>query len=384
MATGSLRLLGLVGILALMGCSGDSASDAFEPTPQPVEGSTPIGFVGSMQEETAVTRATLPEKGVNSFTVYGFKNRAYDAADGYTGPQQVFPGYVVNYIANSASTTTTNSDNWEYVNQQPAGQDEQTVKYWDWSAKAYRFFAVAGTSRTNTVTGTYIPDATNPHAYEVTYRADAQNEADVPYYSHLWFSAGGPGEKPFGQPVQLQFIKPLSKVRIVFIFEENIDPGTTYATANTLTDISFRPTSGNTIKLKGNVTVTYHLIGTETTETFAATAEAEGTTTFTTDYYTTKEVGGETVYPYYNANGHTPKEYTVLPVTGQGTYRLTVSVDGEPKTTIVPAEFMDWQPSYEYTYIFKIHVDKSVEISSVQSAFTQWTMHEAEHTVHNW
>lgn len=361
-------------------CDHDAAQDMVLPEPEPVvEESTPIAFAAKQADEAAVTRAALSDKGVTTFKVYGFKNMT-SLAD----YQPVFPGYTVNWVTGSGGSSTTNSSGWEYVNQQPAGQDEQTVKYWDWNAKAYRFFAVAGTSRTNTVTGTYIPDATNPHAYEVTYRADAQNEADVPYYSHLWFSAGGPGEKPFGQPVQLEFIKPLSKVRIVFIFEENINPGTTYATANTLTDISFRPTSGNTIKLKGNVTVTYHLIGTETTETFAATAEAEGTTTFTTDYYTTKEVGGETVYPYYNANGHTPKEYTVLPVTGQGTYRLTVSVDGEPKTTIVPAEFMDWQPGYEYTYIFKIHVDKSVEISSVQSAFTQWTMHEAEHTVHNW
>jgi len=59
-------------------------------------------------------------------------------------------------------------------------------------------------------------------------------------------------------------------------------------------------------------------------------------------------------------------------------------VNGDPKTTVVSAEYMDWKPGYEYTYIFKIHVDGGVSISSVQAAFTPWVFHEKPRTVYNW
>ena len=45
---------------------------------------------------------------------------------------------------------------------------------------------------------------------------------------------------------------------------------------------------------------------------------------------------------------------------------------------------MNWLPGYQYTYIFKVHVDGSVDIDSVQSAFKEWTDHTADHTVYNW
>lgn len=374
------------------GCSSDAdvATDSGEVM-APTSG-VPIAFTAMQQEEQAVTRAALADKGVTAFTVYGFKNMSHDETNGYTDPQLVFPGYTVKWADNTAATSTTNSNGWEYVNQQALGKEEQTIKYWDWAAEAYRFFAVAGATGTNEVKGVYE----TPEIYKVTYKADANKVNDTPYYSHLWFSTGKPNYPTFGQPVQLEFIKPLSKVRIIFIFEEYDGPavipasGTSYAcaTSTELTDISFSPTNGNTIKLKGDVTVRYPLTGADATETFEATAEAEGITAFTQDYFeeTTKEI--ESVeynyYPYKNAGENGPKEYTVLPVTGQGTYTLLVNVDGEPKSTIVPAEYMNWKPGYLYTYIFKVHADKGVSISSVQSAFTKWEIHYANHTIYNW
>jgi hypothetical protein len=370
-----------------IGCSQDDAGVPGGNGELPSGLATPIAFTANRQDEQAITRATPLEgtdgSGITSFTVFGFKNMGVEGSD-YTEPQQVFPGYTVKWVTNTVNTSTTNSDGWEYVNQQAAGKDEQTIKYWDWNAKAYRFFAIAGTSNTNIPTGTYKPNNVNPDRYEVTYEANAEKEAEIPYYSHLWFSDGSPGQTPFGQPVQLVFIKPLSWVRIMFIFEENTEPDATHETNTTLTDITFCPSNGNTIKLNGNVFVSYPLTGTGTTETFAATSEAEGILALTQDYYETKTVGGETVYPYYNASGHTPREYTVLPVADQDSYKLTVRVNGEPKTTIVPAEFMDWLPGYKYTYIFKVHGDGSVGISSVQSAFKEWISHTESHTVYNW
>lgn len=357
------------------------------PTPEEPDANLPILFSASQPEEENVTRGNgLEEKNVTSFKVYGFKNMDYDEENGYGDPQTVFPGYIVNWVTNSANTTTSNTNGWEYVNQQARDDEEQTIKYWDWSSNAYRFFGVAGATRTNVVTGQEVTNGSIKY-YEVTYQADAKKEEETPYYSHLWFSTGNPTVYPqrqFGQPVQLEFIKPLSKVRFMFIFE---DPS--LASTTELTEKHFLPTNGTTIKTKGDVTVSYPLTGTGLTETFAASGEPEGLTEFNQDYYASvgydENDPPKVVSPYLGAvEANKNKVYTVLPVTGQGTYTLNVYVNGEPKKTIVPAEYMDWKPGYQYTYVFKIHVDGGVSISSVQSAFTQWTINESEHTVYNW
>jgi hypothetical protein len=141
--------------------------------------------------------------------------------------------------------------------------------------------------------------------------------------------------------------------------------------------------------MKGRVAVSFPLTGTNTSETFAADAESSGLTELTQDYYTavTKDENLIVVSPYLNASdseSQLNREYDVLPSTGQGTYTLTVSVNGEPKTTIVPAEYMDWKPGYLYTYIFKVNTNGAVIIDTVQSAFTSWIIHENPHTVYNW
>lgn len=367
-----------------VGC-GSASEEEVLPSPPPVQ-ETSIALSGNLSDEATVTRAEGLEHHYTSFKVWAFKN----TNDEYTESQTVMNGYYVNWIINSAGTSTTNSHDWEYVNQQPMGQIEQTVKYWDWTATAYRFFGVAGASSINPVTGAYKTHnpgtADEYQSYDLTYEADARQESSIPYYSHMWFSTGNTADYPgkeFGKPVQLQFIKPLSKVRFIFIFENPDDAATTE-----LSGMDFRPSSKTTIKLIGKVTVSYPLTGTSTKEAFSATGEASGMTAMTKDYYKEtdiREENGKVIAPYYGAEkGNYEKVYSVFPATNQGTYTLTVNINGEPKTTVVPAEFMNWLPGYSYTYIFKIHVDGSVTIDMVQSAFTAWTTHEADHTVYNW
>ena len=379
-----IALLMTAAALLLCSCSHDDAT-VEQSVPEPVEQGTPIAFATQQQEEQTVTRAPLKDK-VQVFKVYGFKNNG-PVGSPYSTYQEVFPGYLVKWVANTAGTSTTNTNDWEYVNQQDVGQDEQTIKYWDWSASAYRFFGVAGADGTNEVTGAYTNEN---QAYKLTYEADATQPAQeekVPYYSHLWFSTGNLADyadKQFGQPVQLVFVKPLSKVCFKFIFE---DPN--LAEVTELSGQDFRPTNGNTIKNKGDVTVTYPLTGNATEEVFSTTSEDEGITTMSKDYYKASDISkndqDKVIAPYFGAEeGNYEKVYTVLPAKNQGTYTLTVDVNGDPKTAIVPEEFMDWLPGYSYTYIFKIHVDGSVEISAVQSAFTKWEDHTATHTVYNW
>ena len=45
---------------------------------------------------------------------------------------------------------------------------------------------------------------------------------------------------------------------------------------------------------------------------------------------------------------------------------------------------MSWLPGYSYTYIFKITEEGGVEIGWVETAVTDWTEMNADHTVYNW
>ena len=356
---------------------GPASEEEVLPSPPPVQ-EAPIVLSGNLSEEATVTRAEGLETYYQSFKVWAFKNPTVSTV------QMVMDEYTVNWIANTANTTTSNTDNWEYVNQQLLGDTEQSIKYWDFSAQAYRFFGVAGASETNVPVGVYKPNATSPTSFEVSYTSDAEDESSIPYYSHLWY-----GESDdYGKPVQLVFIKPLAKVRFIFIFEEPAK-----AAETELTYPDFRPSNGNTIKMKGKVEVTYSLTGSASGETFSADAEAEGITAFTKDYYEKKvddDVDPSIIIPPYLGADITAsafeKVYTVLPTPqGQSSYTLTVSVNGDPKTAVVPAEFMTWLPGYLYTYIFKVHVDGSVTIDNVQSAFTLWINHSKEdYRVYNW
>ena len=371
---GPIRPIALIGLIALIGCSVDNGG---EDTPLPTEQLVPIALGGAMQDEQQVTRSgdgiPLKDK-TTTFTVYGFKDTG---AETY---QQVFPGYRVLWTENSVATTSTNSDGWEYVGQQLPGSQEQTVKFWDYGATAYRFMGVTGTG----VTGAY-GSGDQAGSYLLTFNADSDDEDATPYYSHLWYREIS--SEDIGKAVQLEFLKPFCKVRFMFTFENPADTATT-----TLTDKSFHPTNGTTIKTEGDITVSYPLTG-ATTETLIVSEDAGGIVGFEQDYYERVTWNDEVtpthvVSPYYDADHAATalsKWYTVLPATGQGTYTLEVGVNGDPKTAVVPAEFMEWLPGYSYTYVFKLHVDGGVSIGAVQSAFTSWVEgNEGSHPVYNW
>ena len=151
---GHIRPISLIGLISLFGLISCSNEDSVEPTPMPID-NTPIIFTALQQEAQTVTRGDNEDNGASAvtrsplynitsiFNVYGYKNMGYEEGSDpidYTEPQQVFPGYIVKWQENSTNTTVTNTNGWEYVNQQDAGNDEQSIKYWDWSSTAYRFF----------------------------------------------------------------------------------------------------------------------------------------------------------------------------------------------------------------------------------------------------
>lgn len=365
---GPIRLIGFIGLLGLMGCSGDD-SDSRAGS----EDVTSIAFFCNMQEGMSVTRAGLETKGPTLFTVYGYKNTGEEGTGSYTTYQTVFPGYTVSWAENTANTSTTNTNGWEYVGQELLGQVEQTVKFWDMSAKAYRFFGI-------TKTFDNIDGKVTNGAFDLTFRVDLTTPSGidaVPYYSHLWFcdnSYEPSSSHQYGRPVELVFLRPVCKVRFMFVFEDSINNNR----RNTdLDDMNFHRSDDVTIKQKGKVIISYPLSGTGTTETCVFDTGASGIPGFTREY---RE--DDPLTPSVNETDHF--WYYVLPITGQGPFTLNVSVDGDLKEAVVPAAFMDWLPGNEYTYIFKVHVDGKVTIDAVQSAFTEWTVQENSYNVYNW
>ena len=387
-------------ITSLAACSSDSGEEQrpVAPTPeQPevVDQRTAISFSGHEEEEKevdagstkahgangaygtrAVTRAGTPlsEKGVNAFKVWGYKNMEY--TDGsYGDKQDVFPGYMVKWQNGSAASTTTNSSGWEYI--LPSPYNDQTIKYWDWAAKAYKFFGVtnweAESAGPYEAYKSYGAPAANK--YEISMMADATDADEMdktPFFSHLWFSTDALptyADKRYGNPVVLEFLKPYARVRYMLIFSYESE-------GIKIKSQSFKPTNGDKIVRKGTFTVSYPLTGTETRESFTvtpATGEGSGAlTAFTQEYI---------------PDGGPSKEiwYYVLPNNTQGSYTMTLLMNNDPaKTAVVPAEYMQWLPGYSYTYIFKILEEGGVEIELVQAAVTPWTEMEIDRTVYNW
>jgi hypothetical protein len=397
MLTGLMRSAGILSLLTatvftVMSCSGSDDTPAPNPPvpPQP-NMEIPIAFSGNLSEgksenhgRTRVGLETVwTDDADKKFKVWTVKNSDYSDPN-YTSPQFVMWNYNVKWVSGSAGTTTSNTHDWEYVNQQESGV-EQSIKYWDYDAKAYRFFGFAGipvtvspaspASTTESVIMSFTaPAATNPQSDPMTLPA-------TPYYSKLWFSNGNLTAYPnrqFGQPVQLEFLKPYVKVR--FMFRQSDASNTNIS----LSEKSFKPTPADppaeakTIATAGTFTVTYPLTGTATEESWSVTGTSS-LTEFAQDYYeAASDETDETVLAGQK------KWYVVLPAVNQGTYTLSVKVNSETKTVVVPAGYMNWQPGYEYTYIFKIIDGATPALYDVLVGFAQWNESVSSYTVYNW
>lgn len=394
----SAALLIMIAVCATA-CSGDSV---VEPTPQePQQTQRVITFTGSQAEGEGITRATSLSVFSSTFKVWAYKNDAYESGS-YTSYQTVIPSYNVNYNTGSAYTTTSNTNDWEYVGMEGTGDPEQTIKYWDFDAKAYRFFGYtlgkstadpATPAATVSIPGGY-PTGASSSATSVTLSAtiDASSQATMdaaPYFSHLWFSDGNPANYPgrlFGQPVQLQFLKPFARVRFLFTFVEGLNFGREklwtikfWPTVNTDND----DTNDQIIATAGTVNVSYPLKGTDTTESWT-TSGTTGIQAFTIDYYaqtTTPNPSNPETYP-----NSPEKWYYVLPASNQGSYTLEVAVvTNEIKKIVIPAEYMTWNAGYEYTYKFKVTEGGGITLDIIQVGIDDWVIRNtSEHTVYNW
>ena len=397
MRSAAFLLLAVLTVMAVGACGGsEDTPDMPEPPvpPEPLEPKTefPIAFSGSLSEgksETA-TRAESPvplqeypdaEHGHTTFHTWSYKNTS-------TGTTEVvMKDYIVKWKAGSAGSTTTNSRNWEYVNQQTSGT-EQSIKYWDFTADDYRFFGYTGTG----VTATYLPNASAPTTVTLncTYAdAGAEVSASTPLYSKLWRKTGAIIASNV-QPVTLQFLQPIARVRFMFTFVEGLSYG-----RDKLYNIKFKPTDDDNVAKGGTVAITYPLTGVVTEESWTSSCSAfYDNNDFAIDYYETPVPSVSPLNALPTTYPNTPQKwYYVLPRKGpgtgdqyQGSFTLSVVVvGGDPKTCVVPAEFMTWAPGHDYTYIFKITTGGGVSLDNVQVGINSWNVKQAvEHPVYNW
>lgn len=334
----------------------------------------------------------------NNFVVEGVKG------DG-TNQTVVFDNYNVNWVTNTANTTTSNTNDWEYVGQTVNGNatvTAQSIKYWDYAEDQYDFIAYsAGTSTGLTISkidaskmnGVVTSGKVTDGAYTVEGAAD---ELAKFYIADMVTAYRDPiASTDYNKVVQFKFRSLSAKVRVALY--ETI-PGYSVKEVKFYTDeatkddsgkahlfttgtnvfnkegkyIVYYPTTGSAKKSdadynKAHVAFEAAASGTEKAKEFGTldltnkgadkeVNEAAGkvylgrtsnTATFagtSTDNYYTPVIPNETATAL-----NLKVDYTLLSTDGTGE---TIHVTGA--TAQVPAAYGAWKSGYAYTYIFKI------------------------------
>ena len=389
--------------LALTACT----SDEYTGTDVAGVGTREITFAssnGTLLKGADLNHDESAEALGKNFVVVGYKGSETTAAN--TG--LVFDHYNVNYVDGTANSTTSNTTDWEYVNQDmkvkgtnPAAAlattaTAQTIKYWDHAAASYDFIAFSmgkGYGATPTyatptaVDKAHIADA----AYTLTGDANTLSECYISDITTVKEPAYGTA------PVMMKFRHLTSKVRLA-LFETV--PGYVIKEVKfreTLTTSHAAATSANGILIgadafneKGKLTVYFpttgtakegnsdynkaHVefaadatAGTSSAKTFGAVDyknEAEDVITAGTTYLAQTAVTPSYIKP---ATGNAGEYTKVLPhendskvLSIQIDYTL-VSTDGTGEEikvygarADVPAAYTAWKSGYAYTYKFKI------------------------------
>lgn len=298
------------------------------------------------------TRANTPLN--QNFIVYGYKTLSE------SNQPIVFPGYNVTYTANSAGSSEDNTHNYSYVDP----SRNQFVKYWDYSATEYRYWGYVENNSKVTVNSNGTALSINGLSVGITEPIN-----------YLVSALKVVPKTEYNQVVQLRFLHPYAKVRVMIYAGEQLETGD----AIELSKVSFGP-SDPSIKIvkSATVKVTYPLTNAEV-ESYSIENSPALTYFSKFEYqgFDQPSTGAEKVIKLTSSNCASntaaiayPKEaqeaskdtqtfYYVLP-TGTGVdatdYKFEVSVDGddELKSAIVPSVYMHWKPNYQYTYIFKI------------------------------
>lgn len=323
----------------------------------------------------------------NNFVVEGIKTVGSTVFE-------VFDNYNVNWTENTADKTLSNTANWEYVGQAIlSGKTEakaQTIKYWDYAASQYDFWAYSLGGGSATVSSLAHDATLTTAAY--TFSGSASDLSKV-FISDL-VTAYNPtvdGLPAFQQQVNLTFRALVAKIRVGLY--ETI-PG--YSVKNVL----FYPAAGGTqaatvalyaasaeLPSTGTSTVYFPKVGSANKDkadynkahiTFDGSGTKSANQTYGTLSYGAKEDYEKTTGNIWLARNSAQPTWGVEAGKAAGDYSIVLpnesgsvltlkvdytleSTDGSGEeitihgaTALVPAQYTQWKSNYAYTYIFKI------------------------------
>lgn len=396
--------------LALAGCSSD---DFLGDGSGNGQNSAAIQFGGGT---TKTHRATstgvykIENLKANGFWVYGTKH-SNDEDNTATNDQVVYKNYYLNYDGNT-NNTQSNTAGWEYVgvdnskyraNVTPSVEENvaQTIKYWDYSAKAYTFYAATAKPAdvaAGTVTIKKITEDAGANAsvytkgYEVTLKDGATWDelyfADRKVITKTTDAEHGMNDV-YGGEVNFTFRNALTKVRVAMYetipgYSVTIDgfyytkDGETAQTTEA-TD-KFKADASNTPLETSPEGVTYKVVYYDENEADGQLVNQPKMLPNKTGKGATKNVlelgDGNNLKqgtklseiittPTYDTNGG---KYTLFMPQADNDKTLSLKVDytltsldgsGEQihvkgATAVIPAKYLCWRPNYAYTYLFKI------------------------------
>ena len=393
-------------ITVMASCTSDNLVDAPNTAQKGESGAIVFGstYKGMTRaDHTGAEAAALLD---NNFVVMGMKSNGTIAA----ADAPVFDHYNVNWVDNTANTTTSNSSDWEYVNQTihaHTGVAAQSIKYWDYAKSQYDFIAyskglatavydaddyVAGT---NVLFTKITPSTKATSAYTVKGRA-----ADLAKVYIADLVTAYRDDNHYNNVVQIKFRSLSAKVRVALyetvpgysIKAESVKFYTNASTKDDTGEAHLYTTGSDVFNEEGTYTVYYPTTGSANkSETdynkahISFAAETSGTATVKgfgaldiTNTAADKEVAeaagalylgrasNDATYAGVNTTAN-PNYYTVVIPNETGAvlnlkvdYKL-VSTDGSREeisvtgaTAQVPAVYASWKSGYAYTYIFKI------------------------------
>lgn len=313
---------------------------------------------------------------------------------------KVFDNYQVTWKANTAGTTSDNTNDWKYeglpfseLNTVHNGTN-QTIKYWDYSQPQYDFIAysigkntlVADASTTlsdGNVYGSSIatPKGTDFKSY--TLKGSSITDLQKCYYTDIFTVES----KDYGKPVRFTFKNITAKVRVAFyetvpgytvsdlqfyadnttgkadLSDDNhknatlFTTGTDKLTKNGQMDIIY-PVVGLSNKTKAAYNKAFVTVKSQETETSIALGKVDyATNNVLATSAKTASMAGTSSDSYYTPVLPVAK---ATPLTIRMNYTLT-SEDGSGETikvygakAVIPAAYTAWRPNHAYTYIFKI------------------------------
>lgn len=216
-----VHLLTAVAALALVGCAND------DYVGQAGVSSQENGAIMFQSSKGATTRGDIYGSAAatilgNNFIVEGTKGVLPDEE---LTTDVVFDNYLVKFGINTAGTTASNTNNWEYVGIGSSDQvtdinallgrtvDQQTIKYWDYSVPQYDFVAYStGTAKMVNTTPTSGQVKVTKIGDDRSYTFTGLNADDL---SKVYITDVVTVENAnYGQPVVLKFKNLTAKVRM--------------------------------------------------------------------------------------------------------------------------------------------------------------------------